>query len=254
MHVADLRAVRLFIALAGFFIADALIAEFIGPKIFSLEGTLGLPDFNWSLFGVQGTLTFTAGVMFWPFVFILTDVINEYFGLRGVRLVSWLAVALIAWAFFAAYTAIHLAPAPFWIQSNQALGVPDIQNAYAQIFGQGMWTIAGSLMAFLIGQLVDVTVFHRIRNVTGERWIWLRATGSTAVSQFFDSFIVLYIAFVVGPQHWPTQQFLAVGTVNYLYKMLAAVVMIPVLYLVHAGVHRYLGDEQAERLKREAAT
>lgn len=253
MHVADLRAVRLFIALAGFFIADALIAEFIGPKIFSLEATLGLADFHWSLFGVQGTLTFTAGVMFWPFVFILTDVINEYFGLRGVRLVSWLAVAFISWAFFAAYVAIGLSPAPFWIQSNQALGVPDIQNAYAQIFGQGMWTIAGSLLAFLVGQLVDVYVFHRIRAATGERWIWLRATGSTVVSQFFDSFVVLYVAFVIGPQHWPTQQFLAVGTVNYLYKMLAAVLMIPVLYLVHGIVHRYLGDEQAERLKHEAA-
>ena len=253
MHLADLRAVRLFIALAGFFIADALVAEFIGPKIFSLEGTLGLADFHWSLLGVQGTLTFTAGVMFWPFVFILTDVINEYFGLRGVRLVSWLAVALISWAFFAAWVAIQLAPAPFWIQSNQALGVPDIQNAYAQIFGQGMWTIAGSLVAFLIGQLVDVSVFHRIRSVTGERWIWLRATGSTVVSQLFDSFVVLYIAFVLGPQHWPIKQFLAVGTVNYLYKMLAAVVMIPVLYLVHGLVHRYLGDEQAERLKHDAA-
>jgi uncharacterized integral membrane protein (TIGR00697 family) len=253
MHVADLRAVRLFIALAGFFIADALIAEFIGPKIFSLEATLGLAEFHWNLFGVQGSLSFTAGVMFWPFVFILTDVINEYFGLRGVRLVSWLAVAFISWAFFAAYVAIQLAPAPFWIQSNQALGVPDIQNAYAQIFGQGMWTIAGSLVAFLIGQLVDVSVFHRIRAATGPRWVWLRATGSTAVSQLFDSFIVLYIAFVIGPQHWPVKQFLAVGLVNYVYKMLAAVVMIPVLYGVHALVHRYLGDEQAERLKHDAA-
>jgi uncharacterized integral membrane protein (TIGR00697 family) len=184
---------------------------------------------------------------------VLTDLINEYFGRKGVRLVSWLAVVFISWAFLAAYVAISLAPAPFWVDANAALGVPDIQKAYALIFGQGMWTIVGSITAFLIGQLVDVTVFHRIRAVTGERWMWLRATGSTAVSQLFDSFIVLYIAFVIGPQHWPVSQFLAVGIVNYLYKMLAATVMIPALYLVHAGVRRYLGVAQVEQLRHEAA-
>jgi queuosine precursor transporter len=222
-------------------------------KIFSLERTLGIADFHWSLLGASGTLSFTAGVVYWPLVFVLTDLINEYYGRRGVRLVSWLAVAFISWAFLAAYIAIRLAPAPFWMDSNAALGVPDIQRAYALIFGQGMWTIAGSVVAFLAGQLIDVTVFHRIRAVTGERWMWLRATGSTAVSQLFDSFIVLYIAFVLGPQHWPTSQFVAVGTVNYLYKMLAAVAMIPVLYLVHAGVRRYLGVAEVERMRDEAA-
>ena len=252
-HLADHRATRLFLALAGFFITDALLAEFVGVKIFSLERTLGVADVPWSLMGVSGTLSFTAGVIYWPLVFILTDLINEYFGLRGVRLVSWLAVAFIGWAFLAAYVAISLAPAPFWVEANADLGVPDIQRAYALIFGQGMWTIVGSIVAFLIGQLVDVAVFHRIRAMTGERWMWLRATGSTAVSQLFDSFIVLYIAFVLGPQHWPVSQFLAVGTVNYAYKMLAAVAMIPVLYLVHAGVRRYLGRAETERLRHEAA-
>jgi queuosine precursor transporter len=58
---------------------------------------------------------------------------------------------------------------------------------------------------------------------------------------------------VRGPQHWPTAQFLSVGTVNYAYKMLAAVAMIPMLYLVHAGVRRYLGRAEVERLRREAA-
>jgi uncharacterized integral membrane protein (TIGR00697 family) len=210
-------------------------------------------DVQWSLLGVGGTLSFTAGVVYWPLVFILTDLINEYFGRRGVRLVSWLAVAFIAWAFFAAWIAISLAPADFWVAENAELGVPDIQRAYQLIFGQGMWIIVGSITAFLVGQLIDVTLFHRIRRATGARWLWLRATGSTAVSQLFDSFIVLYIAFVLGPQHWPVKQFLAVGMVNYTYKMLAAILMIPALYLVHAGARRYLGVAQVEQLRQEAA-
>jgi uncharacterized integral membrane protein (TIGR00697 family) len=252
-HLAASRATRLFLALAGLLITDALLAEFVGVKIFSLERTLGISEIQWNLFGVTGTLNFTTGVVFWPLVFVLTDLINEYFGHRGVRLVSWLAVAFIAWAFFAAWVAIQLAPATFWVEANAEQGVPDIQRAYALIFGQGMWTIVGSITAFLVGQLIDVTVFHRIRKVTGPRLMWLRATGSTAVSQFFDSFIVLYIAFVLGPQKWPTAQFTAVALVNYSYKMLAALAMIPVLYLVHGVVRRYLGAEEVARLRRAAA-
>jgi hypothetical protein len=248
------RASRLFIILAGFFLTNALIAEFVGVKIFSLEGTLGIAPVSWSLLGVNGTLNFTAGVLLWPFVFIMTDVINEYFGVRGVRLISWIAVAFICYAFLAAYVSIALTPAGFWVDANRTLGVPDIQNAYAQIFGQGLWTIGGSVLAFLVGQLVDVLVFQRIRHVTGGRWIWLRATGSTAISQLLDSFVVLYVAFVLGPQQWPIPQFLAVGTVNYLYKMLAAVALIPLLYVAHRLIDAYLGHREAERLRAAAAS
>ena len=93
-----------------------------------------------------------------------------------------------------------------------------------------------------------------VQGVTGERFVWLRATASTAVSQLLDSFIVLYIAFVIGPQHWSIPQFLAVGTVNYVYKMSAAIVLIPLLYVARAGIHAYLGHGEAERLRREAAS
>ena len=253
MRTTDSKANRLFIVLAGFFLTNALIAEFVGVKIFSLEATLGIAPYEWSLLGVSGNLNFTAGVLLWPFVFVMTDVINEYFGLRGVRLISWVAVVFITYAFAAAYASIALAPAGFWVEANRGLGVPDIQNAYAQIFGQGLWTIAGSLVAFLIGQLVDVVVFHRIRRVTGDDHVWLRATASTAVSQILDSFVVLYIAFVLGPQQWPVSQFLAVGTVNYIYKMAAAIAMIPLLYVARHFIKLYLGADETARLKAHAA-
>jgi queuosine precursor transporter len=249
----DDRAVRLFIVLAAVFCANAVLAEFIGVKIFALEDTLGIAPLEWNLFGQAGSLSFTAGTLLWPFVFILTDTINEFFGKRGVRFISWLAVALIVYGFLFAFAAIALAPAGWWVEAAQAQGVPDYQKAFAAIFGQGMWTIAGSVVAFLAGQLIDVSVFHRIRNATGERWVWLRATGSTAVSQLVDSFVVIYIAFVLGPQKWPTSLFLAVSTVNYVYKMLAAIALIPLLYLMRHGIRRYLGHERERQLRDEAA-
>ncbi len=252
-HVVDSRATRLFVILACFLIADALIAEFVGVKIFAMEKTLGVEPFNWQLFGQQGSLSFTAGVLLWPVVFVMTDIVNEYFGPRGVRFISWLAVALISYAFLAAYLAISLAPADWWVTVNTAQGVPDMQAAFAGIFGQGMWTIAGSITAFLVGQLIDVSVFHAIRRLTGERWVWMRATGSTLISQLVDSFVVLYIAFVLGPQHWPIGLFLAVGTVNYGYKALMAVLMTPVIYLVRRLIRSYLGAQEARALELAAA-
>jgi uncharacterized integral membrane protein (TIGR00697 family) len=247
------RAARLFVVLAGFFVANAIIAEFVGVKIFALETTLGRPPFGWSLFGQTGSLSFTAGVLLWPLVFIMTDVINEYFGRTGVRFISLLAVCLISYAFVVAYLAIGLAPAAWCVTVNEPRGVPDMQAAFTNVFGQGMWTIGGSITAFLIGQLIDVTIFHRIRRATGDRRVLVRATGSTAVSQLIDSFVVLYVAFVLGPQQWPTSLFLAVGTVNYLYKMCAAISLIPLIYLMRRLIVDYLGvDEGAlERAPRQ---
>jgi uncharacterized integral membrane protein (TIGR00697 family) len=246
------RTTRLFVILASFLAVNALCAEFVGVKIFALEPTLGMDTLNWNLFGQSGSLSFTSGVLLWPFVFLMTDIINEYFGRRGVQFISWLTVGLIVYGFFAAYVTIGLAPADFWITVNQERGVPDMQNAFSNIFGQGMWTIAGSVIAFLIGQLVDVTVFHRIRLLTGEKWIWLRATGSTLISQLIDSFVVLYIAFVLGPQKWPIPLFMAVATVNYAYKVLMAFALIPLIYLTRRAIRNYLGEATAHRMQAEA--
>ena len=251
--IGDTRSQKLFIVMAAFFCVNAVLAEFIGVKIFALEDTLGIAPLQWNLFGQSGSLNFTAGTLLWPIVFIMTDTINEYYGQRGVRFISWLAVALILYGFAFAFIAIHLAPAAWWVGVVKNQGVPDYQAAFAAVFGQGLWTIWGSVIAFLLGQLIDVSIFHRIRRRTGEKHVWLRATGSTAISQLVDSFVVLYIAFVIGPQHWSMGLFLAVGTLNYCYKMLAAIGLIPLLYLARVAIHRYLGKEQAHHLSEAAA-
>lgn len=247
------RSTKLFVVLGGFFVCNALIAEFIGVKIFALEDTLRLPPFDWQIFGQSGSLSFTAGVLLWPVVFIMTDIINEYFGKRGVRFLSWMAVGLICYAFLFAYLAIGLAPASWWVGIQAERGVPNMQAAFTAIFGQGMWIIAGSVIAFLIGQIIDVTVFHRVRRLTGERMVWARATGSTLISQLVDSFVVLYIAFVLGPQQWSMELFLAVGTVNYLYKFVVAIGLTPVIYLGRYLIDGYLGADLSHQLKQRAA-
>ena len=244
------KKTKLFFILSGFFIANALIAELIGGKIFSLEQTLGLSETQFSLFG-ENNLSFnlTAGVLLWPVVFIMTDIINEYYGQKGVRLLSLLTVGLISFAFIATYSAIHLAPANWWPSSYQGKGVLDMQLAFAAIFNQGNRIIIGSIIAFLIGQLLDVFIFHKIKEYTGEKKVWLRATGSTLISQFIDSFVVMFIAFsgIMSPV-----QIIAVGLVGYFYKFVVAIILTPIIYLGHNLIDRYLGHEVATSLKLQA--
>jgi len=154
------------------------------------------------------------------------------------------------------WLAIGLTPAGWWVEQSVAAGVPDSQAAFRVTFGQGMYIIVGSVAAFLLAQLTDVFVFRRIRAATGERRLWLRATGSTLVSQLVDSFVVLFVAFKLGPElmggliePWPWSRILAVATVQYVYKFIAAVAMTPLIYLAHGWIDGYLGMERAKEMK-----
>jgi uncharacterized integral membrane protein (TIGR00697 family) len=246
------RPTQLFVAFTAFFVANALIAECIGGKIFSLEDTLGISRFNFSLFGQDGlSFNLTCGVLLWPLEFVMTDLVNEYYGPKAVRRISYTAIALIAYAFVMFYWAMGVPAADFWVTSKVAEGVPDMPSAFNAIFGQGMWIIFGSLTAFLVSQIIDVTVFHRIKKITGEKNMWLRATGSTVISQLVDSFIVLFIAFKIGAG-WSWQLVLAVCLVNYTYKFIMAIALTPVIYIIHFFIERFLGKEQAAEMKHAA--
>ena len=245
---------RLFIILAGIFITNALLAEMIGTKIFSLESTIGMKPVNMNLFGFIMDFNLTAGVVIWPIVFITTDLINEYFGKPGVKRISYLTAGLIAYAFVVIFLAMKLAPAGWWIDANSEDpqgNTFNINYAFAKIFGQGLRIIIGSLTAFLIGQLIDVYVFQRLRHITGNRLLWLRATGSTLISQFVDSFVVLFIAF---SGMFSFKQIIAIGITNYIYKFLVAILLTPLIYLGHHWIDRYLGKTNAERMAEEAST
>lgn len=245
---------RLLLVLATFFVANAILSEFIGVKIFNVEATLGMPKFDINLLGVPNlSFNMSAGVLTWPLIFIMTDIINEYFGVRQVRFLSVLTAILISFAFVVVGLAMKLSPSDFWIAQTVNGKALDMNNAFAGIFGQGMWIIVGSIVAFLVGQMADVVLFHKIKRVTGERALWLRATGSTVVSQFIDSFVVIFIAFYLNPQyHWSWQMVAAIGLVNYTYKFLVAIIMTPVLYVVHVVIDGYLGRDLSEKLIRMA--
>jgi uncharacterized integral membrane protein (TIGR00697 family) len=230
------RTQNVFAVLGAFFLTNALVAEVIGGKL------IFVGDTGWRL-GPFGPFAMSVGVVLWPVVFVTTDLVNEYFGRRGVRRLTWLAAVMIAYAFVALTLTMQVPATPF-------SGVDDA--SYARVFGQSRWIIVGSLTAFLVSQLIDVLVFHALRRRTGKALLWLRATGSTVVSQLIDSIIVLWIGLAL-PLGWTPTQFANVAIPNYLVKLVIALGMTPIIYLGHWIVERYLGHSVAEALAEEAA-
>lgn len=222
--------------LGAFFLTNAITAELVGGKVIHV-----LPE---GFLFRGGRPAATVGVFLWPFVFVTTDLINEYFGRRGVRRLSILAAVMISYVFLILVPARAVPSAGFENTVDDA--------SFHAVFGQGQWIIVGSLVAFLVGQFVDVLVFQRLRRATGSRHLWLRATGSTVVSQVLDSVLVLWIGLAI-PNGWDLDTFARVAVPNYLIKLVLALLMTPVVYAFHALVERYLGAAMARDLADAAA-
>lgn len=222
--------------LGGFFLTNALLGEMTGGKLFAL------PGFDLGLLQVPGVVL-SIGVIPWPVVFITTDLINEYFGRIGVKRLTYLAVGMISYSFVILLLANQV---PAWERS------PVSDEAFGRVFGQSMWIIVGSLVAFLIAQLLDVLVFQALKRRTGGRLLWLRATGSTVVSQLIDTLVILFIAFRIPtllhlPGYTMTgEDFLRVATGNYGYKLLIAIGITPLIYWAHALIDAYLAGDVEE--------
>jgi hypothetical protein len=215
-----------YLALAGFFVTNAILGELTGGKLFTF-----------------GPFTLSIGVIPWPVVFIATDLINEYFGREGVKRLTFMTIGLIVYAFVVVFLAIQVPAASF---------SPVTDAQFYAVFGQSLWIIVGSVVAFAVSQLVDVFIFWLVRHRTGGKLLWMRATGSTVVSQLIDSIVIIGIAFWL-PGKIQTSEFLTVAASNYSFKLIVALSVTPLLYLGHAAIDRYLGMAEAHKLIEQAA-
>jgi uncharacterized integral membrane protein (TIGR00697 family) len=224
----------LFIVLAAFFVTNAIVAELISSKLIEIPISFG----SWHLH----TFTMIVGIIPWPVVFLTTDLINEYYGAKVVRKLSVITACMIGYTFIILFGAINI-PA---IQSS-----PASDEQFNAVFRQSQLVIVGSIAAFMVSQLLDSFIFWIVRQRTGERMIWLRSTGSTVISQFFDSYIVLGIGFLLpGKMSWDL--YLKVGLDNYLFKLIIAVLLTPLIYLGHSMAGKYLGKEAKKSIKDSA--
>lgn len=213
--------------LVGFFVTNAITAELISNKLIEIPITFSLGDLKF------GPFVTIVGVLPWPIVFIITDLLNEFYGEKAVRRVSWITAILIAYCFIIVSIALNL-PAKEIPGSSLATDAE-----FSKVFGQAQMVIVGSIAAFLFSQLLDATFFHWIKSKTGNKHIWLRSTGSTVFSQMIDTIVVLYIGFVL-PGTISFNDFLSIAPTNYLLKLLIAISLTPLIYLGHYFVKRYL--------------
>lgn len=236
------RPQKLYVVCASIFITALVVAEATAGKLFV---AFELP-FSVRLFGETfDKFVMTAGVIAFPITFIITDLLNEYYGKSGIRFVTIIGVVMIVFEFLLLQAAMAVPP----FTGEGLLS----EEAFDAVFGLSTWIIVGSVTAYLLGQLADITLFHWLRRLTHGRHLWLRATGSTFGSQFIDTFVVLFVAFYV-PGQMSLQTVLAITLFNYTYKFVVAVGITPVIYGAHWVMDRYLGPDTAEALIHSAET
>ena len=217
----------LFVFLAGLFITNAVTAELISNKLIEIP-------LSFDLFGNQfGPFVTIVGILPWPVVFLLTDLLNEFYGYKAVRKLSWITAILIAYCFLIVGLSMDI-PAVEIPGSNLS-----DDAAFNKVFGQAQMVIVGSICAFLVSQILDASIFSWIKSKTGERFIWLRSTGSTLISQLIDSYIVLYIGFVL-PGTLSFNDFMTIAPTNYVLKIVIAILLTPLIYLGHFIIRRFV--------------
>lgn len=217
----------LFVFLAGLFITNAVTAELISNKL--IEVPLSI-----NLFGNKlGPFVTIVGILPWPVVFLLTDLLNEFYGYKAVRRLSWITAILISYCFIVVGLSMEI-PAVEIEGSNLS-----DDASFNKVFGQAQMVIVGSICAFLVSQILDASLFMWIKSKTGERFIWLRSTGSTLISQLIDSYIVLYIGFVL-PGTLSFTDFMEIAPTNYVLKLVIAILLTPLIYLGHYLIKRFV--------------
>lgn len=217
----------LFVSLVATFITCLVVGDLIGGKVTAIH----LAGKEWP---------FSVGQIAFPVTFILTDILNEFYGRRVARRVTYLAFAMVALTFAFLYIAGSLA---WWSRTEAADWDGVRRHDFEVVFTQATRIQIASMFAFLTANLVDISVFFLIKRLTGNRFLWLRATGSTAISQLIDTLLINW--WVWGSKMTP-DEYVAIVVTSWTIKLAAAIGVTPLIYGLHVLVERKFGIEPAK--------
>ena len=215
----------LFITLVGVFLTCLVVGNLIGGKLTYVHA-----------FGRDWVIS--VGEIPFPLTLILTDILNEFYGRKTARRVTLLAAAMIALTIGIIQVANQAAwfpPAysdPNWGKENMT------PFAFENVFLNASWIQFASMVAFVFANYVDIAVFFLLKKLTGQRLLWLRATGSTAISQLIDTIVILSIAF---GQRLDGSTLFSIIVTSYVVKVTVAVLITPVIYALHGALERLWG-------------
>ncbi len=187
-----------------------------------------------------GDWVLPAGIIAYPFTFLVTDTLSEVYGRKAATRVVWLGFALSVLMVLLVYAAKILPGAGFW----------EGQDAFDTTLGSVPRIVLGSMVAFLVSQHNDVIVFHLVRRLTGGRHLWLRNNASTVVSQAIDTVIFIAIAF---GGTVPAGTLLNMMATQYVVKVGIAVVDTPFVYALVGAIRRREGTSEADEVAAPGA-
>jgi hypothetical protein len=223
-------AIRLYLWLSGVFVTCLLLANILGVKLFS---------FPVHAFGVSFKVEHTVGMLTFPITFLLTDLLNEYYGTRAARRVAYVGFVMGMLAFVLIWMAR---------QFPILAGIPGTatHEAFENIFGSASLMYLASMAAFLLGSLLDIFLFRVFKTWTGGKLVWFRATGSTVVSQLFDSFLVTFLFFwlfpnILGREAAAFTFVMTTALTGYVLKFVISVVLTPGIYLGRWMIREWVG-------------
>ncbi|MBI1904488.1 MAG: queuosine precursor transporter [Planctomycetia bacterium] len=233
---------KLYVWLCAFFVACLIIADIVGIKLFRIP--LGFSF--WNPFGKDpiDAIEHTCGMLTFPVTFLLTDLLNEYYGKRAARRVTYIGLVMALFVFGVMNLSVAMPRLPKEYNVDE--------KAFEAVLGSAQTMYLASITAYLVGQLSDIWIFHALKRLTRGRFVWLRATGSTVVSQLIDSFIVSYLAFSLGrqilggpdtPPPAPFIDVLKIAATGYMLKFVVAIAITPCIYAGHGILHRLFGLE-----------
>lgn len=232
------KAQLLYVWLMAISIACLIMADLLGVKLFRipLGFSFTLPWLSTPIDAIQHT----CGMLTFPLTFLITDLANEYYGKKAARRIVYISFAMGGISFVAMNVALAM---PHW---NVGFNID--AKSFIDVFGNSRVMFVASLAAYLIGNLADVYMFGFIKRRTGGRLIWLRATGSTVISQFVDSFVVTYIAFNLGRKYFPAgtdpmpfMEVIKTAGTGYTLKFVIALGITPLIYLGRFLIEKQLG-------------
>jgi hypothetical protein len=200
-------------------------------RIFGREGLLGCIVLAILLANLQGpklTIIFgfqtSLGVIFYSGIFFATDLLSEKYGRAEAGKAVLIGFGISVIMVLMLSLALLFQPSD---QPNTAEFSQRIQESFENILDFTPRFVFGSLLAYLISQSLDVWLFHKIKQKTGGRWLWLRNNGSTMVSQAVDT---LLYSFVVWWGVVDLQTALQLGGVKYGFKLAIAAIDTPFIY------------------------
>jgi len=223
-------AIRLYLWLSGVFVTCLLLANILGVKLFHFDVHVA----GWDI-----PIEHTVGMLTFPITFLLTDLLNEYYGTRGARRVAYLGFAMGLLAFLL-----------IWVARQIPIleGIPGTANhpAFENIFGSASLMYLASMVAFLLGSMLDIALFTVFKRWTGGRMVWFRATGSTIISQLFDSFLVTFLFFwlfpkLLGNEATPLLFVVKTAFTGYILKFCISVLLTPAIYAGRWAIREWVG-------------